>query len=236
MLLVYTVQVVGDMMKKSGRAAAADRLHQQLEDDLRAAGVRYAGPKYWEIRKSWVDELVGSSPRSSDPSSRRAAYRNSRLALFLDPENAHANNTAAWALVSVPDDPWFDPKEGLRLVQKALNLESNNWLFWNTLGVAAFRSRDWTIAQDALKKSIGFTGGTAHDWFFLAMTRWHQGNHSEARHNFELAVAAMKNERKGDPELIRFHAEAAALLGMAGPKAQIGVARKASNTEETMQN
>jgi serine/threonine protein kinase len=236
MLLVYTVQVVAEMMKSSGREAAVDRLHQQLEDDIRAAGVRYSGPEYWKMRQSWVKELVGSPQPLSEPSSRRAVYRNTRLALFLDPENAHANNAAAWALVSLPDDPWFDPKEGLRLAQKALNLEANNWAYWNTLGVAAFRSRDWTIAQDALKKSIGFTGGTAHDWFFLAMTRWHQGNHSEARQDFELALAAMKNERKDDQELIRFHAEAAALLGVAGPESQIGVARKASATEETMQN
>ena len=184
MLLVYTVQVVADMMKTSGREAAADRLHQQLEDDMRAAGVRYAGPEYWEMRKSWVKDLVGSPQPLADPSSRRAVYRNTRLAVLLDPESAHANNMAAWSLVSLPDDPWFNPKEGLRLAQKALTLESNNWAYWNTLGVAAFRSRDWTIAQDALKKSIGFTGGTAHDWFFLAMTRWHQGNRGRGTAKF----------------------------------------------------
>ena len=75
-----------------------------------------------------------------DQSGRRDAMINYRLALKLDPENAHANNNLAWALISVPGDPWFDPAQGLALAQKAVALEPNEWAFLNTLGVAAFRS------------------------------------------------------------------------------------------------
>ena len=234
LLLIWTVQVVAGMMEESGRRTDAETLRQQLEDDIRAVGVRYAGPEFKSARQSWLQELIGNVPHYPDQYSRRSAYRNARLALGLDPENANTHNTAAWALVCVPEDPWFDPKEGLRLAKKAIDLDSNNWAYWNTLGVAAFRSRDWTTAQDALKKSIGFAGGTAHDWFFLAMTHWNQGNRSEARHNYELGLAAMKKEPKNDPELMRFHAEAAALLGFPCPKPAVGMARTALNTGDTV--
>jgi hypothetical protein len=119
----------------------------------------------------------------------------------------------------VPDDPWFDPKQGLAEANKAIQLQSNDSLIWNTLGVAAFRAGDWTTAHDALKKSINMTrGGKAHDWFFVAMTQWNQGNRLEARKSFDIAIAALKTEPKGDTELLRFHTEAAALMGMPGPK------------------
>ena len=96
--------------------------------------------------------------------------------------------------------------------------------------------RDWTTAQNALKKSLEFNGGKADDWFFLAMTYWNSGNHSDARQYFDQAVAAMKKSSQTTLSCIRFHAEAAALLGLACPKAGVGVARKGSNTAETMQN
>jgi hypothetical protein len=62
------------------------------------------------------------------------------------------------------------------------------------------------------------TGGRAHDWFFLAMTHWNQGNHDDAHKCYDLALSAMKTESKDDSELLRFHAEAAALMGLPGPK------------------
>ncbi len=84
---------------------------------------------------------------------------NYRLALMLDPENAHANNNLAWALTSIPGDPWFDPARGLALARKAVALEPNEWAFLNTLGVAAFRTGDWKTAAEVLQQSITFTGG-----------------------------------------------------------------------------
>ncbi len=68
------------------------------------------------------------------------------------------------------------------------------------------------------------------------MTFWKLGNHSEVRQYFDQAVAAMKKEQSKDPELHRFHAEAAALLGLACPKPGVGVARKGSSTAGTVQN
>ncbi len=73
-----------------------------------------------------------------------------RIALNLDPDNAMANNNLAWALVNIPSDPWFDPKEGLALAKKAVALEPEKWHFLNTLGVAAFRTGDFETATEIL--------------------------------------------------------------------------------------
>ncbi len=162
---------------------------------------------------------------------RRTTLLNYRLATILDPENALAHNNLAWALVNMPEDPWFDPKAGLAEARKAVELDPKPGDYWNTLGVAAFRARDWTTAQDALKKSIDILGGSAHDWFFLAMTHWNQGKCKEARQSFDLALVAMKKVRN-NPELLRFHAEAATLMGLPGPKKEdeTGGAWKAAGT------
>jgi len=217
-LLVFTVNIVSMMQEDAGRAEEAERLRRQLEDDVVALAARFSGPEFLGRRRQWANTLAKSQSPPSHRKMRRMNLLNSRLAVILDPENVHARNNLAWSLTSVPDDPWFDPNQGLAEARKAIELEPNDSLLWNTLGVAAFRARDWTTAHDSLKRSISITGGRAHDWFFLAMTHWNQGNHDEARKCFNLALAALKNESKDDTELLRFHAEAAALMGLPGPK------------------
>jgi hypothetical protein len=55
------------------------------------------------------------------------------------------------------------------------------------------------------------------------MTRWRQGKRDEARTCFNRAVDwIVRNKKSTDVELRRFHAEAAALLGLPGPDAKTG--------------
>ena len=101
-------------------------------------------------------------------------------------------------------------------IRKALSLNPTKWGYWNTLGVAAYRAGDWKTADEALEKSMSLNeiqGGQAADWFFLAMTRWRQGQPAEARKWFDRAVEWTKKNQSGDPELLRFQAEAAASWG-----------------------
>jgi len=121
------------------------------------------------------------------------------------------------ALASAPGDPWFDPKRALNLARKAVAVNPADWAIWNTLGVAAYRVRDWGTAAEALRKSIQINGGAGIDCFFLAMTRWHQGKRDEARQWFDQAIAWIERTRSEDPEVRRFHAEAAGLMGLPGP-------------------
>jgi tetratricopeptide (TPR) repeat protein len=232
LLLAYTVQVVSSMMQAAGRAEEAESLRHRLVDDFIVAADRFSGPEFQAHRLYWARALTANGSFSPDPDTRRMTFQNALLATILAPESAVAHNNVAWALASVPDDPWFDPKQGLAEARKATKLDSKNSAFWNTLGVAAFRARDWKTAHDALGKSIETTGGSAHDWFFLAMTHWKEGNRREARQCFDMAVSSMKQEQKDDPELIRFHTEAATLLGLPVPKTgrEIGMAGNSVGT------
>ena len=224
LLLVWTVESVCMLRAQARSGAETEQLYKQLEDDFAVVATRFSGPEFRERRREWAKTISGTNMFFSDRDARRTMILHSRLALILDAENAEAHNNFAWALVNVPDDPWFDPKQGLVHARKALDLDSKNWMFWNTLGVAAFRDRDWTTAHDSLKKSINMKGGRAHDWFFLAMTQWNQGNRHEARQSFDLAVAALEKEPTDDPDVHRARAEAAALLGLPCPNAAPGVA------------
>src|SRR5262249_24236669 len=88
-----------------------------------------------------------------------------------------------------------------------------DWMTWNTLGVAAYRVRDWETAAEVLQKSIHISGGGGMECLFLAMTRWQQGRRQEARQWFDQAIAWIGRANSPDPELRRFRAEAATLLG-----------------------
>src|SRR5262249_35093898 len=156
------------------------------------------------------------------PDGRRAIIQNCPLALILDPENPYFINNLAWALASAPEDPWFDPKRAVELARKAVALNPPDGNLWNTLGVAAFRLRDWKTAAESLQRSNRISSGTGIDCFFLAMTRWHQGKREEARQWFDQAIAWIERTKSEDPELRRFHAEAASLLGLDCPRPSPG--------------
>ena len=207
------------MLDGKGLVAEAENLRRQLEDDIvRGRSVQLSEPRFQERRRKWADRLTSGQLPLFDPSRRRDVMINHRLALILDPDNAPALNNLAWSLASVPGEPWFNPTEGLAFARKAVALEPNEWSFLNTLGVAAFRARDWETAAKVFHQSTTFTGGGAYDSFFLAMTYWHQGNKKEARQMYDRAVAWTDKNKPDDPELRKFRSEAAALLGQPSSK------------------
>ena len=218
MLLVWTAESVCMLRDQARSEAETEELYTQLEDDFAVVAKRFSRHEFRERRREWAKELIASRFPLIGRQGRRTWALHSRLACLLDPDNATANNEAAWASINVTDDPWFDPKAGLTLARKAVELDSKNWMFWNTLGVAAFRDRDWATAHKALRKSIELAGGKAHDWFFLAMTQWNQGNRHDARQSFDEALAALKQEPTEDPDVIRSHAEAAAFWAYRVPR------------------
>jgi serine/threonine protein kinase len=138
-----------------------------------------------------------------------------RLALILAPDYAKLLNNLAWAHVVEPDVPPYDPPQAIEIIRKAISLEPKAWAYWNTLGVAAYRAGDLKTAINALEESMSRNkGGQAADFFFMAMTRWQQGQQDEARRWFDKAVVWTRENQSGDPELLRFQAEAARLLGV----------------------
>jgi tetratricopeptide (TPR) repeat protein len=214
--LLSTVELLAGMYQDNGRRPESEALERELEGDIVALAARTSGPEFRGLRSLLTKELLKDQSPATQ-AGRQRMVRNCRWMLLLEPENPYANNNLAWAMTSAPEDSWYDPAKALELARKAVQLHPASGDFWNTLGVAAFRLKEWKIADDALRKSIRSSGGAGVDCFFLAMACWHQGNRDDARQWFDRAVAWIERTRSEDAELRRFHGEAAALLGPSGP-------------------
>jgi serine/threonine protein kinase len=128
--------------------------------------------------------------------------------------SAETMNNCAWFLVDWPEETLRDPDLAVELAEKAVAHEPEKAMFWNTLGVARYRKGDWAQARAALEQSMERNGGgSPHDWFFLALACERLGDKKRARNWREKAVRWMDERHKRDEELMRYRAEADALLG-----------------------
>ena len=80
------------------------------------------------------------------------------------------------------------------------------------VGVALYRNGDWDEAIAALQDSVDLGADIPHNWLFIAMAHWQQGNKEAARSLLEKSIA-WREQNKPDDELIRFFAEAEKLIG-----------------------
>jgi superkiller protein 3 len=136
-------------------------------------------------------------------------------AITLDPKDATAFNGRAWNLATCADLGLRNPAEAVRCAEASTRLAPKNGGNWNTLGVARYRAGEHTAAVAALTRSMELTGGgTAFDWFFLAMAQHRLGKKEEARKWYEGAVQWMEKNQPQDEELRRFRAEAEGVLGI----------------------
>jgi hypothetical protein len=122
-------------------------------------------------------------------------------------------NDTAWTLISHPGLDDRDIARAIQLVEQAVTLEPESATYWNTLGIAYFRARDWKAATHALGQATELGGGgTSFDHFFLAMAWWQEGDKEEAHHWFSRGNAWMEEHNPDHETLIRFREEATALL------------------------
>jgi tetratricopeptide (TPR) repeat protein len=125
-------------------------------------------------------------------------------------------NELAWLRANCADTSYRDPSDAVKSARKAVEQAPERGEFWNTLGAALYRANEWTEARAALSQSMSLRkGGDSFDWFFLAMSHWQLGEGGEARKWYDRAVEWMERNRPNDEELIRFRAEAEALLQIA---------------------
>jgi tetratricopeptide (TPR) repeat protein len=89
-----------------------------------------------------------------------------------------------------------------------------------TLALAEYRVRHWDESINAAERSVAMNqGGTALDWFFLAMAHANKGEREGARKWYDKAIAWTKEKDPKNAELLQFWKEAAELLGEPGPTA-----------------
>ncbi len=127
--------------------------------------------------------------------------------------SALVQNQWAWSLVTRPDLQSRNPRKAVELAKKAVGLAPKEATYRKTLGVALYRAGDWKQAVESLTKSMELgNGGNGNDWFFLAMAHWQLGDRTQARSWYDKAIPWMEKNQPKNEELVRFRAEATALL------------------------
>jgi tetratricopeptide (TPR) repeat protein len=130
---------------------------------------------------------------------------------------ASTYNELAWLRATCPDMNFRDTEQAVSLARKAVELAPEKGEFWNTLGVALYRTKDWTQSRAALTSSTGLRkGGDPFDWFFLAMAAWQLGQREIAQKWYQQSVGWMEKNHSTHHELLRFRAEAEELLQVKG--------------------
>jgi tetratricopeptide (TPR) repeat protein len=133
----------------------------------------------------------------------------------LDPRDTLAPNNLAWFLTTYADVSFHDPARAVGLAKRAVDLALGDGNLWNTLGVAHYRAGNWKAAVESLTRAADLEeGGTAFDFFFLAMAHWKLGATDEARKWYDRAIEWMDKNAKGNDELRRFRSEAEELLAI----------------------
>jgi serine/threonine-protein kinase len=138
----------------------------------------------------------------------------------LNPEFAMAYNHLGWLLVTCAEPNFRDPSRALELAKKAVDLDPKQAAYWNTLGVAHYRTHDWEETIENLKKAEQLAPDTYFAWnaFFLAMAHARLGEKQRARKEFDQAVEWMEKKQPKNEELRSFRGEAADLLGIKDDK------------------
>ena len=141
----------------------------------------------------------------------------------MDLSRAWNCHEVAWLLVTDSDVTIRDPARALALAEKAVALPPHTTspneraVYWNTLGVARYRTGDWHGAIAALQKSRELRTDDS-EWnnaFFLAMAHWQLGEKDAARRWYDTAVHWVRNKAPANsPETGRWHRESAELLGV----------------------
>jgi tetratricopeptide (TPR) repeat protein len=128
------------------------------------------------------------------------------------------NGLARW-LVTAPEPLHRDPTLAVELAKQAVRQAPREAVYWNTLGVAHYRSGEWRAALGALEEAEKRAPGTNFGFnaFFLAMCHHQLGDPAKANDNYDRA-ARWSQEDPGNldsaqqQQLKALHAEAEALL------------------------
>jgi tetratricopeptide (TPR) repeat protein len=174
------------------------------------------GPNHVDHRRNLGEHLVAKGAFAEAVACMSATLR-------LYPDDASAHEHIAWLLATCPDSQLRDiPKSvalarrAVALARRAVELAPQKRACWNTLGAVEYRAGDWRAAIEAMEKSESLASGGYFDFngFLLAMARWQLGQRDEARTWYDKSVDWMEKKDPKNCELVRFRAEAAALLGL----------------------
>lgn len=137
-----------------------------------------------------------------------------KRAFEMQPQNDEWLYRSAWKLVTFPDKDGQYPlsDQALKWALQACEISPEKTEYFNTLGIAYYRSQHWREALDAIHKSIDLGRAGSQRWLTLAICHWHLNNKEEAHSWYQKALEWRKNHQ---PDRIResFFSEAARLMG-----------------------
>ncbi len=146
---------------------------------------------------------------------RKAIARLEEAVKIVDAPQAHMAYTAnnlAWLLATCEDAALRDPARALEIASRAVRLDSTKAAYYGTLGIAAYRTGDWSTALLDCQQAINMNQGGSTERFVIAMTNWQLGRKDEARKWFNEAVQWRLEHEAADAEARRLEEEAADLM------------------------
>jgi tetratricopeptide (TPR) repeat protein len=200
----------GQRMGRGKSYEADGEFEKALEDYSRALEISPNSMENWFTRAG-----LYCRQRETDKAKADVAH-----AIKLCSETSAENqNNLAWILATSPEPTLRDPKLAVAAAERAVALQPAVGGRWNTLGVARYRAGDYVKAIDALKKSRELQKSESLSWdaFCLAMAYWQLGYKDESRQWYEQAIAWMDKNAPKNEELLRFRAEATAMINPNGP-------------------
>jgi serine/threonine protein kinase/tetratricopeptide (TPR) repeat protein len=170
----------------------------------------------------WNNYTLASLYAVTEPPQYEDAARFYTVALALQPENAAAQNDFARLLAYWPRPGVDHFEEAVDLAKKAVQAAPTAAKYWDTLGIAHYRSGQWSEALTAFQEAMKLrNGGDSLEWLYLAMIHGRLGEKEQARKWYEQALQWMEQNAPDNSELKHLRtelknirAEAAELLGI----------------------
>jgi serine/threonine protein kinase len=192
--------------------ARAERIHAKLVADF-PSFESYWTALFRDYRDRGTMHWAGGQSREADQAYRQAVELGDRMSATFPPGNP-LDGEYALLLVTCPDPKWRNAKRVRKCASRAVEQNPRNADAWTTLGIAAYRMSDHAAAIVALEKAMALRGDHfTVEQFFLALAHGRRGDKRQAREWFDKATAWMSKTGSQDEDLLRFRAEAAALLG-----------------------
>jgi serine/threonine protein kinase/tetratricopeptide (TPR) repeat protein len=163
----------------------------------------------------WNNFTLASLHAVKDPPQWEDAARFYTAALSLQPENAVTQNDFAGLLAYWPRPGVDHLEEAVDLAKKAVTTAPTAARYWGTLGIAHYRSGQWSDALVAFQQAAKLDkGDKCLDWFYLAMTHAQLGEKEHGRKWYDQAVEWMEKNDPDNGGLKYLRAEAAELLSI----------------------
>jgi eukaryotic-like serine/threonine-protein kinase len=215
--LANTLAGLADLLNDSGRREESLAVRRRVVDLVKTLKASFPDDPVHRIHLvSGYLQLVSMLWALGRQSEAAEPFKN---ALEVDPQDGGANNELAWFLATTPEPRLRNAPLAVRLATNAVAADPDSANYRNSLGVAHYRNGDDKAAVAELEKAVNLqAGGSSVDWFFLAMAYWRLGDRDKARGWLDRAVDWMDKNNPRDAELIRFRAEAEAMLADSGKR------------------